>query len=73
MVQNSNKPPRIAALFRKTLILPAEHGSWAWLLVPFGVGTAVASNLILIGQFINIGHLIRPKLFARPAHAAPNG
>ncbi len=47
MVQNSNKPPRIAALFRKTLILPAEHGSWAWLLVPFGVGTTVAGAINL--------------------------
>jgi hypothetical protein len=28
--------------FRKQLILPAEHGAWAWLLVPFGVGVAVA-------------------------------
>jgi hypothetical protein len=36
--QNAKRPSR----FRKQLILPAEHGSWAWLLVPFLVGTAVA-------------------------------
>jgi hypothetical protein len=40
---------------RKQLILPAEHGAWAWLLVPFGVGTAVAGTwntavtLVLLG------------------------
>ncbi|HEX6385682.1 MAG TPA: YwiC-like family protein [Anaerolineae bacterium] len=42
-------------IFRKQLVLPAEHGSWAWLLVPFFVGTAVAGQwnfavtLVLIG------------------------
>jgi hypothetical protein len=32
-------------LFRKALILPAEHGSWSWLLVPFLAGVAVARHL----------------------------
>lgn len=42
-------------ILRKQLLLPAEHGSWAWLLVPFMVGTAVAGRwniaitLLLIG------------------------
>jgi hypothetical protein len=31
-------------LFRKSLIVPAEHGAWSWLLVPFGVGVAVAGQ-----------------------------
>ena len=22
-------------IFRKSLVIPAEHGAWAWLLVPF--------------------------------------
>jgi hypothetical protein len=41
---------------RKQLLLPAEHGAWAWLLVPFGVGTAVAGvwntavTLVLLGS-----------------------
>lgn len=41
--------------FRKQLILPAEHGSWSWLLVPFLVGTAVSQTvsfpvwLVLVG------------------------
>jgi len=29
--------------FRKSLIIPTEHGSWSWLLVPFFVGAGVAS------------------------------
>ncbi|MCB8966075.1 MAG: YwiC-like family protein [Ardenticatenaceae bacterium] len=29
-------------MWRKQLIMPAEHGSWAWLLVPFAVGSFVA-------------------------------
>ncbi len=42
--------------FRKQLVLPAEHGAWAWLLVPFGVGVAVgggwytAVTLVLLGS-----------------------
>jgi len=31
-------------IFRKSLILPAEHGSWFWLLVPFFVGAAVGGR-----------------------------
>lgn len=31
--------------FRKSLIIPAEHGSWSWLLAPFFVGAAVASRV----------------------------
>lgn len=29
-------------LFRKQLIIPTEHGSWSWLLVPFFAGAAAA-------------------------------
>lgn len=32
-------------LFRKSLILPTEHGSWSWLLVPFFVGAAIPSGV----------------------------
>ena len=32
-------------IFRKTLIIPTEHGSWVWLLVPFFVGTAVGGRI----------------------------
>jgi hypothetical protein len=31
--------------FRKSLVIPAEHGSWSWLLVPFFVGAAVAGRM----------------------------
>jgi hypothetical protein len=33
---------RPRAIFRKNLLLPAEHGSWSWFLVPFAVGVLVA-------------------------------
>ncbi|MFZ2489353.1 MAG: YwiC-like family protein [Anaerolineae bacterium] len=29
------------ALFRKSLVVPTEHGSWSWLLVPWLVGTLI--------------------------------
>lgn len=42
-------------VFKKALLLPAEHGSWSWLLVPFLVGVGVAGAwpfsafLVLLG------------------------
>ena len=33
-------------LFRKSLVIPTEHGSWSWLLVPFFVGAAVAGRIV---------------------------
>ncbi len=54
MSDSANKTKRPSRL-RKQLIFPAEHGSWAWLLVPFLVGTAVARTpslpvwLVLLG------------------------
>lgn len=46
-MQGIRFPFHPAELWRKSLIMPAEHGSWAWLLVPFGVGTAVAPTVNL--------------------------
>lgn len=43
--------------FRKQLILPAEHGSWSWLLVPFLVGTAVGQTLTLPVWLVLLGGL----------------
>lgn len=46
-----------AKWFRKSLVIPTEHGSWSWLLVPYFVGVIVASQwnlaslLVLIGGF----------------------
>lgn len=51
MTQANAKPKR----FRKQLILPAEHGSWSWLLVPYFVGTAVAGRINLALLLIFIG------------------
>lgn len=38
---------RLPLVYRKHIVMPAEHGSWAWLLVPFFVGTAVAGRFNL--------------------------
>ncbi len=43
--------------FRKQLLLPAEHGSWSWLLVPYLVGTAVAGTFNLATLLVLIGSL----------------
>ncbi len=43
--------------FRKQLLLPAEHGSWSWLLVPYLVGTAVAHTFNLATLLVLIGSL----------------
>ncbi|MCA9973537.1 MAG: YwiC-like family protein, partial [Anaerolineales bacterium] len=43
MPRTSTRPFR--AMWRKQLVLPAEHGAWAWLLVPFAVGAAEAGRL----------------------------
>lgn len=47
MTQERTASFSIAALFRKQLVLPTEHGSWAWLFVPFAVGTAVSQTINL--------------------------
>ncbi|WP_420641805.1 YwiC-like family protein [Candidatus Leptofilum sp.] len=51
--ESTKQPSR----FRKQLILPAEHGSWSWLLVPLLVGTAVAEQITLPGILVLIGGL----------------
>ena len=44
-------------ILRRQLVLPAEHGSWAWLLVPFMVGTAVAGRWNLAVTLVLVGGL----------------
>lgn len=51
--QQAKRPSR----FRKQLILPAEHGSWSWLLVPFLVGTAVSETVNLPVLLLLVGGL----------------
>jgi hypothetical protein len=43
--------------FRKQLILPAEHGSWSWLLVPYFVGIGVAGSFNLATLVVLVGGL----------------
>lgn len=43
--------------FRKQLVMPAEHGSWAWLLVPYFVGVGIAGGLNLAALLVLIGGL----------------
>lgn len=38
--------PSNRTFFRKSLVVPAEHGAWSWLLVPFLVGTIVGAASI---------------------------
>lgn len=44
-------------IFRKNLILPAEHGSWPWLLVPFVVGVGVSGRVNLAVWLTLLGGL----------------
>lgn len=39
--QDSTRP----TIFRRALLLPAEHGSWSWLLVPLFLGAAAGGQL----------------------------
>ena len=54
---DSHRKTKRPSRFRKQLILPAEHGSWAWLLVPFLVGTAVAQTYTLPVWLVLVGGL----------------
>lgn len=45
--RNSKRTNPFRLVYRKQIVMPAEHGSWAWLLVPFFVGTAVAQQFNL--------------------------
>jgi hypothetical protein len=45
-------------LFRKRLILPTEHGSWSWLLVPFFVGAAISAGIGMAGDFATLASVL---------------
>lgn len=53
--KSTAKPRR--KIFRKQLILPAEHGSWSWLLVPYFVGVMVAGTWNLAAFLVLLGGL----------------
>lgn len=59
-----SRPP----LFRRALVLPAEHGSWSWLLVPYLVGAAVGGSLSLSVLLVLTGGL-SAFLMRQPATA----
>jgi hypothetical protein len=63
-------------VFRKSLVIPAEHGSWSWLLVPFFVGAAVAGiiagdnvRLALLPLVLTLGGGLCAFLVRQPATA----
>jgi hypothetical protein len=45
-------------LFRKRLIVPTEHGSWSWLLVPFFVGAAIPSGIGIAGESATLASVL---------------
>lgn len=52
--------PRIRAFnlgYRKHIVIPTEHGSWPWMLVPFFVGAGVAGQFNLAGMLTLVGGL----------------
>ena len=63
MGKRSEPIPIVSRIFRKQLVIPTEHGSWTWFLVPYFVGVLVAQEwnlataLVLIGGMA--GFLIR--------------
>ncbi|MFN2187892.1 MAG: YwiC-like family protein [Candidatus Promineifilaceae bacterium] len=44
-------------IFRKQLVIPAEHGSWPWFLVPYFVGVLVAREWNFAAALVLIGGL----------------
>lgn len=44
-------------IFRKRIVLPAEHGSWSWLLVPYFTGLLVAGDMNLPALLVLTGGL----------------
>ncbi|MCP4423751.1 MAG: hypothetical protein GY803_04590, partial [Chloroflexi bacterium] len=60
-MNSSNQPtrpiqfPRL--IYRKHIVIPTEHGSWPWLLVPFAVGAGVAERFNLAALLTLIGGL----------------
>lgn len=53
---------------RKAYLLPAEHGSWSWLLVPYIVGAAVAPQWSFASLLVLVGGL-SAFLLRQPASA----
>ena len=56
VLSNSTAKPR-RKILRRQLVLPAEHGSWSWLLVPYFVGIIVAGTWNLAAFLVLVGGL----------------
>jgi hypothetical protein len=51
------RPAARRVFFKKQVVLPAEHGSWSWLLVPFLSGVLVAGAWSLPATLVLVGGL----------------
>lgn len=49
--------PQNRRIFRKQIVIPSEHGSWSWLLVPYFVGLLVAGQWNISVLVVLIGGL----------------
>jgi hypothetical protein len=57
-MSNSTIPTgRKVKWFRKSLVIPTEHGAWSWLLVPYFVGLIVAGQFNLQALLVLVGGL----------------
>lgn len=60
-MESSNHSKRVNHSFplsyRKHIVMPTEHGSWAWLLVPFFVGVGIAGRFNLAVLLTLLGGL----------------
>ena len=54
-VESQGSTNSIRTLFRKQLIIPTEHGSWSWFLVPYFVGVLVAGQWNLAALLVLVG------------------
>ncbi|MGB3713120.1 MAG: YwiC-like family protein [Candidatus Promineifilaceae bacterium] len=57
MEKRSNARPENGRIFRKQVVIPTEHGSWSWFLVPYFVGVLVAQEWNLAAALALIGGL----------------
>jgi hypothetical protein len=54
-VEPKTPPKQGRRFFRKKVVIPTEHGSWSWMLVPYFVGLAVAGQMNLEAALVLIG------------------
>jgi 4-hydroxybenzoate polyprenyltransferase len=57
MSEPTVQPQRKLKWYRKSLVVPTEHGAWTWLLVPYFVGLIVAGQLNVEVLLVLVGGL----------------